>query len=124
MSCIVGRKKLIHNAPYDVLSVSRVTSQVDLCCNFRCNSDTSTNTIPLLFVLLLFFLRSTECWVTSKELNSRERKLWRTERQKIQHDDPRLVRCRIFSGDVTLASLVCARTTRSFLRRPRAVTYN
>lgn len=101
MTCIVGRKKrLIHNAPYAMyLSVSRITSQVDLCCIFRAVT-------PLLRIPFFYYsfcvlpgYAKPNCILanrSSRESNARK-----------PNDDLRFVRCRIFSGDVTHVHRSC-----------------
>lgn len=116
-----GRKKLIHNAPYDVLSVSRVISQVDLCCNFRAIASLLRIPFPYCSPRYSFcVLRSVGLCLI--EFSRTEVLPNRTPSNPTTIPGSCVVG--FFSVDVTLASLVCARTTRSFLRRPRAVTYN
>lgn len=91
------------------LSVSRVTSQVDLCCTFR--AVTLFLRICRSFIIpLLFFLHSTECWVTSNQIE-----FSRTKRQETQRREPRLVRCRILSGETS-------RLHRSYVHAPHAAS--
>lgn len=133
MTCIVGREKktLIRRAPYDVsVGISRHFPSRFVLHLSRGNAISTITTIPPLFLYYFFrALLQRALGYVKPELNSLSNgsSISRPERQESQRaNPPRLVRCRIFfpERDVTLASLVCARSTRSFLRRPRAVTYN